>query len=95
MWQKLKEQLPVIFVTAVLVIGAAVYILRDLAVRQQADVAPLRLENEYLPANLVIDAANLNFVSGDKTKALEVSRKIEELEKRLKEVQSLAGTSGS
>jgi hypothetical protein len=252
MWQKLKEQLPVIFVTAVLVIGAAVYILRDLAVRQQAEVAPLRLENEYLraqadenrrqieattrllkdviaqqgvavvraeeqiakineerltrlaeviaqrvipelpaprpaeeiehsqnqqvdrvasrlvenirpvlaeavadqkaavaqlrqhndtrvqqlnvglmaaqaaaqdalqlsreisalyvesykddgvlmrlfslPANLVIDAANLNFVSGDKTKALEVSRKIEELEKRLKEVQSLAGASGS
>lgn len=252
MWQKLKEQLPAILITAILIVGASVFILRDLAVRQRAELAPLRAENEYLrsqadenrrqieatarllkdviaqqgnnvvqaeehvakineerltrlaeviakrvipelpaprraeeveqtqnqqidrvadrlvanirpvlaeavadqravaaqfkqhnetqvkqlnvglmaaqaaaqdalrlskeiqalyadagkdqgvimrlfslPANLVIDAANLNFVTGDKTKAQEVSAKINEIEKRLKEVQSLAATGGS
>lgn len=252
MWQKLKEQLPVIVVMAVLIVGAAAYILRDLAVRQQTELAPLKAENEFLraqadenrrqiestarllkdviaqqgttlsqaeenvakineerltrlaeviakrvipelptprpaeeveraqnqqidrvadrlvdnikpvlaeavadqravaaqlkqhndtqvkqlnigliaaqaaaqdalklskeiqalyadagkdhgvlmrlfslPANLVIDAANLHFISGDKAKAMEVSQKIDEIEKRLKEVQSLAAAGGS
>lgn len=252
MWQKLKEQLPAIFITAVLIVGASVFILRDLAARQRAELAPLRAENEHLrsqadenrrqieattrllkdvisqqgtnlvqaeeqvakineerltrlaeviakrvipelpaprpaeevertqnqqidrvadrlvanirpvlaeavadqrsvaaqlkqhsdtqvkqlnvgllaaqsaaqdalklskeiqalyadagkdqgvimrlfslPANLVIDAANLNFVTGDKAKAQEVSAKINEIEKRLKEVQSLAAAGGS
>ncbi len=47
-----------------------------------------------LPANLVVDAANLNFVSGDRTaKQRELSAKTEEIEKRLREIQSLATAS--
>lgn len=48
-----------------------------------------------LPANLVIDAANLNIVRGDGAKAqAELASKIEEIEKRLGEIRSLAGDSG-
>lgn len=48
MWQKLKEQVPVIVITAVLILGAAIYVLRDLAVRQQSQIEPLRAENDSL-----------------------------------------------
>lgn len=50
MWQKLKEQVPFIIVMAVLVVGAAAFIVRDLATRQRTDIAPLRAENENLRA---------------------------------------------
>jgi hypothetical protein len=50
MWQKLKEQLPVFIILSVLVVGAAVYIVRDLALRQQTEILPLRMENENLRA---------------------------------------------
>jgi hypothetical protein len=49
-----------------------------------------------LPANLVIDAAKLNFVTGERAKTQrELSTKIDEIEKRLHEVQSLASASGN
>jgi hypothetical protein len=48
-----------------------------------------------LPANLVIDAANLNFISRDRGKIeRELSDKTNEIEKRLKEIQSMAAASG-
>jgi hypothetical protein len=48
MWQNLKQQLPAVVITGVLIVAAAAFILRDLAVRQQSDIAPLRAENEFL-----------------------------------------------
>lgn len=50
MWQKLKEQIPILITIAVLVVGAAAFIVRDLAVRQRTEIAPLRAENENLRA---------------------------------------------
>lgn len=48
-----------------------------------------------LPANLVIDAANLNFVQGDKTKAeADVRAKINDIDKRMQEIRSMASASG-
>lgn len=49
-----------------------------------------------LPANLVVDAANLNFISGDRTKTQkELAAKTDEIEKRLREIQSLASASAN
>lgn len=49
-----------------------------------------------LPANLVVDAANLNFVSGDRAgKQRELTAKTDEIEKRLREIQSLATASAN
>ncbi len=50
MWQKTKEQLPLIIVMAVLIVGGTAFIIRDLAMRQRNDLAPLRAENENLRA---------------------------------------------
>lgn len=50
MWQKLKEQLPAVIITAVLVIGAAPIMVRQIAERQRAEIAPLRAQNESLAA---------------------------------------------
>ena len=54
MWQSLKQQIPAILLTAVLVIAAAFWIhqktVADMAKRQQAELAPLREQNEALKA---------------------------------------------
>jgi hypothetical protein len=50
MWQKLKEQVPAIILTAALVIGAAAYMIRHVVVQQRAELAPLRAQNEELRA---------------------------------------------
>jgi cell division protein FtsB len=46
MWQKLKEQLPAVILTALLIIGAAFWFYQktvaDLTARQQAEIAALR-----------------------------------------------------
>jgi NAD(P)-dependent dehydrogenase (short-subunit alcohol dehydrogenase family) len=55
MWPKLKEQLPAILLTAVLVIGAAVLIhfqtVQELTARQDEALAPLREQNDLLKAS--------------------------------------------
>jgi len=54
MWQKLKEQLPTIVLTAVIVIGGAYWInqrsFTDMATRQQSELLPLRQQNDALKA---------------------------------------------
>ncbi len=54
MWQKLKEQFPAIVLTALLVTGAAFWIhhqtVLDMGKRQEAELAPLREQNEALKA---------------------------------------------
>ena len=52
MWQKLKEQLPAIILTAVLISGAAFWIhvrtVSQMAASQEAQLAPLREQNDAL-----------------------------------------------
>ncbi|HWA85118.1 MAG TPA: hypothetical protein VG710_02750 [Opitutus sp.] len=54
MWQKLKDQFPAIILTALIVIGGAFWLhlktIADMTVRQQAELAPLRDQNEALKA---------------------------------------------
>ena len=55
MWTKLKEQLPTIFLTALLITGAAFWLhqrtINDMAAREQAELAPLREQNDALKAS--------------------------------------------
>ena len=54
MWQKFKEQIPVIVVTALIITGLAYWLhhktVADMAAQHQADLAPLREQNEALKA---------------------------------------------
>lgn len=54
MWQKLKEQLPAIILTAVLITGAAFWIhsqtVKDMTARQESALAPMREQNDALKA---------------------------------------------
>lgn len=54
MWQKLKEQLPAIILTALLIVGAAYWLnhqtVIDMSARQQKELAPLREQNDALKA---------------------------------------------
>ena len=55
MWQKLKEQLPTVILTALLITGAAFWLhqrtVNDMAAREQAELAPLREQNDALKAS--------------------------------------------
>lgn len=54
MWQKFKEQIPAIVVTALIITGLAYWLhhktVADMAAQHQADLAPLREQNEALKA---------------------------------------------
>lgn len=54
MWQKLKEQFPAIILTALIITGAAFWLhhqtVSDMAKRQQAELQPLRDQNDALKA---------------------------------------------
>lgn len=54
MWQKFKEQIPAVLLTALLVIGGAFYIhqqtVSQMAARQQLELEPIRIANEALKA---------------------------------------------
>ncbi len=54
MWQKFTEQLPAVFLTALLVIGGAFWLhqqtVTQMAARQQSELAPLREANDALKA---------------------------------------------
>ncbi len=55
MWPKLKEQLPAILLTAVLISGAAFWLhtqtVAEMSAKQEAQLAPLREQNEALKAS--------------------------------------------
>jgi hypothetical protein len=55
MWPKLKEQLPTVILTALLITGAAFWLhqktVNDMAAREQAELAPLREQNDSLKAS--------------------------------------------
>lgn len=54
MWQKFKEQVPAVILTALLVIGGAFWIhqqtVREMTAKQQVELAPLRDANDVLKA---------------------------------------------
>jgi hypothetical protein len=54
MWQKFKEQLPAVILTALLVVAGAFWLqqqtVQQMAVKQQAEIAPLRDANDALKA---------------------------------------------
>ena len=54
MWQKFKEQIPAVFLTALLVIAGAFWLhqktVAEMGARQQAELAPLREQNDALKA---------------------------------------------
>ena len=55
MWPKLKEQLPTVILTALIITGAAFWLhqktVNDMAAREQAELAPLREQNDSLKAS--------------------------------------------
>ena len=55
MWQKFKEQIPAVLLTALLVIAGAFWVhqqtVSEMAARQQAELAPLREQNDALKAS--------------------------------------------
>ncbi len=54
MWQKFKEQIPAVILTALLVIGGAFWLhqqtVSEMTAKQQAELAPLREQNDALKA---------------------------------------------
>ncbi len=50
MWQKFKEQIPVLVITVALVVGSVAYFSDNMTNRQRADLAPLRDQNDALRA---------------------------------------------
>jgi hypothetical protein len=55
MWQKLKDQIPAILITVILLAAAGYWVhqqtVRELAVQQEAEMQPLREQNEALKAS--------------------------------------------
>jgi len=55
MWNKFKEQLPAVILTALLVVGGAFWLhqktVKDMATSQQIEFAPLRQQNDDLKAS--------------------------------------------
>jgi len=63
MWPKLKEQLPAIIITAVLICGVGFWIhtqtVKEMAAQQEAQMAPLREQNEALKASAEENRRNI------------------------------------
>jgi len=63
MWQKLKEQLPAIILTAVLISGAAFWMhtrtIAQMAAAQETQLAPLREQNDALKASAEENRRNI------------------------------------
>ena len=63
MWQKLKEQLPAILLTAVLISGAAFWLhtqtVSEMTAREEAQLAPMREQNEALKASAEENRRNI------------------------------------
>ena len=63
MWPKLKEQLPAIILTAVLISGAAFWMhtqtVSEMAAKQKAELVPLREQNEALKASAEENRRNI------------------------------------
>jgi hypothetical protein len=90
MWQKFKEQIPAVIVTALLVIGGAFWLhqqtVSQMVARQQAELAPLREQNDALKAasdenRRQIEATNKLLKDAIAKREAEVFRTDEEVQK--------------
>jgi hypothetical protein len=90
MWQKLREQLPAIILTAVLISGAAFWMhtqtVAEMAAREQAELTPLREQNEALKASAeenrrTIEATNKLLKDAISKREADMFRTDEELQK--------------
>jgi hypothetical protein len=90
MWQKLKEQLPAIILTAVLITGAGFWVhtqtVADMTAKEEADLAPLREQNEALKATTeenrqTIEATNKLLKDAISKREADMFRTDEEIQK--------------
>lgn len=90
MWHKFKEQIPAVILTALLVVGGAFWLhkqaVTELSARQQAELAPLRDQNEALKAaadenRRQIEATNTLLKDAIARREAEVFRTDEEVQK--------------
>jgi hypothetical protein len=90
MWQKLKEQLPAIILTAILIIGAGYWVhtqtVAEMTAREEADLAPLREQNEALKASAeenrqTIEATNKLLKDAISKREADMFRTDEEIDK--------------
>src|SRR5580658_4547679 len=93
MWQKLKEQLPAVILTAVLISGAAFWLhtqtVAEMTAQQEAQLAPLREQNEALKASA--EENRQNIVALNKTLKDAISKREADLFRTDEEIQKLNG----
>jgi hypothetical protein len=89
MWQKFKEQIPAVTLTAILIVGVAFWLQQQAertAAKQQADLVPLREQNDALKAQneenrRQIDATNKLLKDAISKREADLFRTDEELQK--------------
>ena len=90
MWQKFKEQIPAVILTALLVIGGAFWLhqqtVAEVTAKQQAELAPLREQNDALRADAAenrrqIDATNKLLKDAIAKREADMFRTEEEMQK--------------
>jgi hypothetical protein len=93
MWQKLKEQLPAVILTAVLISGAAFWLhtqtVAEMAKQQEAQLAPLREQNEALKASA--EENRLNIEATNKMLKDAISKREADMFRTDEEIQKLNG----
>jgi hypothetical protein len=93
MWQKLKEQLPAVILTAVLISGAAFWLhtqtVAEMTAQQEAQLAPLREQNEALKASA--EENRQNIVALNKTLKDAISKREADMFRTDDEIQKLNG----
>jgi hypothetical protein len=93
MWQKLKDQLPAIILTAVIICGAAFWMhtqtVSEMAAKEEADLAPLREQNEALKASA--EENRLNIEATNKMLKDAISKREADMFRTDEEIQKLNG----
>jgi hypothetical protein len=93
MWQKLKDQLPAIILTAVLISGAAFWVhtqtVKEMAAQQEAAMVPLREQNEALKASAEENRRNIE--ATNKMLKDAISKREADMFRTDEEVQKLNG----
>jgi hypothetical protein len=90
MWQKLKDQLPAIILTAILITGAGFWVhtqtVAEMSAKEEAELAPLREQNEALKASAeenrqTIEATNKLLKDAISKREADMFRTDEEIQK--------------
>src|SRR5476651_1511953 len=93
MWPKLKEQLPAVILTAILISGAAFWVhtqtVKEMAAQQEAAMVPLREQNEALKASAEENRRNIE--ATNKLLKDAISKREADMFRTDEEVQKLNG----